>query len=172
METEGTFQRSLQEEQEMELLRLQAALSESAAVDDQQKMILRAQEFRKRILAILANKIVQGRVIFDNGRDDPVLKDGDRVSVPSKPETVTVLGAVYNSGSLIYQSAASLQDYLNKVGGLTPFADESQIHVFRPNGMVSRAGSGNLEIGLGDIIVVPPKLEVFSLAKPSHGEGQ
>ncbi len=172
METEDTFQRSLQEEQEMELLRLQAALSESAAVDDQQKMILRAQEFRKRILAILANKIVQGRVIFDNGRDDPVLKDGDRVSVPSKPETVTVLGAVYNSGSLIYQSAASLQDYLNKVGGLTPFADESQIHVFRPNGMVSRAGSGNLEIGLGDIIVVPPKLEVFSLAKPSHGEGQ
>ncbi|MFB3784916.1 MAG: SLBB domain-containing protein [bacterium] len=166
METEDTFRRSLQEEQETELLRLQAALSESAVVDDQQKMILRAQEFRKRILAILANKIVQGRVIFDNGRDDPVLKDGDRVVVPSKPETVMVLGAVYNSGSLIYQSGASLQDYLNKVGGLTPFADESQIHIFRPNGMVSRTGNGSLEIGLGDIIVVPPKLEVFSQAQP------
>jgi len=162
MEAEDTFRRSLQEEQEMELLRLQAALAESAAVDDQQKMILRAQEFRKRILAILSNKIVQGRVIFENGQDDPVLKDGDRVVVPSKPETVMVLGAVYNSGSLIYQKSATLQDYLNKVGGLTPFADESQIHVFRPNGMVKKADGNDMEIGLGEIIVVPPRLEVYS----------
>jgi polysaccharide export outer membrane protein len=92
---------------------------------------------------------------------DVVLQDGDRLLVPQRSQTVTVIGEVQFPTSHIFESGVDRNDYISRSGGMTADADNRRIYVVRADGSVeSSNGSafrrkGNSDIYPGDTIVVP-----------------
>jgi protein involved in polysaccharide export with SLBB domain len=99
---------------------------------------------------------------------DFVLEDGDHFFVPSVPNTVDVLGSVYNQGALRYLPDQRAGKYLKAAGGPTREADAKREFILRADGtVVSRQAVRNLErliIHPGDAVVVPPQLKEKNLA--------
>jgi protein involved in polysaccharide export with SLBB domain len=116
------------------------------------------------LVLALADQTDPGRVVLDldpEGRwvdtpKDPVIEDGDRLLVPLRPATVTVLGSVMNPGSMMARRSGSLEDYLKLAGGASRQADLGRAYVFKANGAaIPRASVKRIEPG--DAIVVPPR---------------
>ncbi len=91
-----------------------------------------------------------------------IMKDGDRLLVPRRPQEVTVIGEIQYATSHIYRPGLGRNDYIAQSGGLTNKADKKRIYVVRASGAVSvESGSlwfgrrGSDEIHAGDTIVVP-----------------
>ncbi len=93
-----------------------------------------------------------------------ILQDGDTVFVPKNPFTVTVVGEVYYPSTIIYDEKLSLNEVLEKVGGLKEFADFRRGYIISANGFTKKIQRNiflqtvNLEVG--DTIVIPRKLSV------------
>jgi protein involved in polysaccharide export with SLBB domain len=99
------------------------------------------------------------------------LEDGDRLYVPTRPQSVSVYGSVFNTGSYLYGSDKSLAQYLKQAGGPTRNADEEGVFVLRADGSVvsNRAGGGSgwwsggavqrLAALPGDTIYVPEEMD-------------
>ena len=113
-----------------------------------------------------------GRIVLDlestsasiDDLPDIPLEDGDRIFVPSRPNTVNVIGSVQTQASFLYRDKSRLGDYLDQAGGPSRFADHSHIFVIRADGsVVSRPGTGSvfgrklegLRMTPGDTLVVP-----------------
>jgi protein involved in polysaccharide export with SLBB domain len=105
--------------------------------------------------------------VFKGSSSDMVLEDGDELQVPQKPDTVNVLGEVYNPTSLIFEEDnPTVGYYLSRVGGPTENAEKGQMYVIRADGtVVSKKGSGSWLSGFesaklypGDTILVPQKV--------------
>jgi len=103
-------------------------------------------------------------------RDSPfnlVLENGDRLNIPKQVEFVSVVGAVYNPNSFLYQPDFVVKDYLGRAGGPAKNADDNYIYVLKANGEVASNAQHGIffndfeELGLmpGDTIVVPEKLD-------------
>ncbi len=158
----------------------QAALSpEDVAA---QKQYLASQELllKKLQAARATGRVVVRLLPLDEmeGSDwDVGLEDGDTLTVPKRPQTVNVVGAVYNPTSLLWEPANPTVDYyLQKVGGPTPDADEDEIYVVRADGTVVSGRSlsegswwsrdiQSLELYPGDTILVPEKVRRVSFMK-------
>ena len=101
------------------------------------------------------------------------LRDGDSIFVPVRPDTVEVLGAVFQQNIFIYRPSRQVGDYLTLAGGASQTSDVSQMYVIRADGTaVSRDGSGWFSGGLksakvnpGDTIVVPEEVVHTSWAQ-------
>ncbi|AMV71849.1 SLBB domain-containing protein [Desulfuromonas carbonis] len=98
-----------------------------------------------------------------NSEFDLALRDGDVLRVPKRPEEVHIIGQVYNSSSQLYRPGDDRDDYIQRSGGLTNFADKGSIYVVRANGEVDpqKGWWRSREIHPGDVIVVPEKLDRF-----------
>ncbi|MFT7246424.1 MAG: polysaccharide export outer membrane protein [Candidatus Azotimanducaceae bacterium] len=89
--------------------------------------------------------------------------DGDKLVIPGKNSTVTVVGEVRRQGTHSYQRNFDLDDYLSLSAGVTSRADDKAVYIVKANGSVTvpkkaswisfRASSQMLEPG--DSIVVP-----------------
>ena len=99
------------------------------------------------------------------------LEDGDKYAIPARPETVDVLGAVYNQNSFIYKDGHSLNDYLGLAGGGTRDADQKRLFVVRADGSVESkqmhssmffGNFGSMKLMPGDSIVMPQKIHTGS----------
>jgi protein involved in polysaccharide export with SLBB domain len=117
-------------------------------------------------LVIDLQGVVKGR---PGGRDDVVVKDGDKLIVPKKTEEVTILGEVQSPTSHVFERGLTRDDYIAKSGGTTQKADRKRIYIVRANGDVvsgDRTGwfrrSQSVEIHPGDAIVVPLDTERVS----------
>ena len=91
---------------------------------------------------------------------DFVLEPGDRLYIPKRPSHVTVTGDVLNPGSVMFTSGLEAEEYIRRVGGLTPNADDGNAFVVLPNGeaipLRLGAWSGEeVQIPPGSTIVVP-----------------
>lgn len=67
-------------------------------------------------------------------RLDLKLQDGDTIFVPKRSSSISVVGEVLNSSSLLYREQLSIQDYIDLSGGTTEGADLSRIFIILPNG--------------------------------------
>ena len=92
------------------------------------------------------------------GSDDDILMvDGDQITVPNRPTTVQVIGAVMESRGVLYHEGANLDYYLDHAGGFTRDA------AGRDRILVIRQGGGLLPVKKvtkflpGDVIMVPTK---------------
>jgi len=129
-----------------------------------------------RLIDRLRNVRPSGRVVLQmdpEGRSLPqlVIEDGDRLSIPARPNTVGVFGSVFNAGSYLLTKGATLEDVMKLAGGAKRGADTSSIFVVRANGSVVSArqsssgwlafGSGidNLAALPGDTVFVPEELD-------------
>jgi len=94
---------------------------------------------------------------FENSFDDFVLEDGDEIYIPTRPNSVLLIGGVRNATSLIYRTGERLDYYVDQVGGYTPYADLPNIYILKPNGTVSRDLK---KVEAGDIVYVPEKVRI------------
>jgi len=95
-------------------------------------------------------------------RDIP-LEDGDVFRVPSRPLTVSVVGAVYGQSVYLFDPARRIRDYLVLAGNPTRIADRKHVFLIRADGSifskeVARRSFDSAQVNPGDTIVVPEKL--------------
>jgi protein involved in polysaccharide export with SLBB domain len=155
--------------------------SPNMANNDQQTL-----EVVQRVLTDTQSQQATGRVVLHlwsldqlaQTQDDIVLQQGDKIIVPKRPATVAILGQVYNPSSIVYEPGRTVNDYLQRSGGPTQWADPEHIMLIRANGdiltddSVRHSGKGALfpllptisgglmgvEIDRGDTIYVPETL--------------
>ena len=115
-----------------------------------------------------------GRVVLDLTDSSPELpalqvEEGDRLYIPTRPNTVGVFGSVFNGGSYLLKTGSSVEDIVKLAGGPTKGADTGSIFVLRANGSVVSARQsssgwfgGNSLTSLaalpGDTVFVPEEL--------------
>lgn len=139
-------------------------------------------EGQKLLITRLRLARATGRIVLELPTEQPQMKDlpelalddGDRFIVPSRPSTVSVIGAVYNQNAFIYRSEQRVSDYLSRAGGPTKDADTGSIYVIRADGSVvsERQSSSFFGGGVtgerltpGDAIIVPEDLEKWRFTK-------
>ena len=88
--------------------------------------------------------------------DDIELLDGDQITIPIIPTTVSVLGAVVNPTTLMYKRNRSVRYYISRAGGFSTHSNHAKTVIVRANGEVYSLRNVR-RIYRGDIILVPPK---------------
>jgi protein involved in polysaccharide export with SLBB domain len=128
----------------------------------------------RELIARIRHVRATGRVVLrmnpgSTGLDavpDMHVEDGDELAVPFAPETVQVVGAVFNPHAFLYGRHARVDEYLHLAGGPNRAADRRHMFVLRADGSVVGRDMGNtlfeadlskLRLYPGDAIVVPEK---------------
>ncbi len=89
------------------------------------------------------NRVVLDLVsLIEDGDDeqDIILKSGDVLFIPTKPNVVNVTGGVNNPGLFNYNEGFTVGDYIDRAGGLAEDAD--YILYTMPNGEINKVGLG------------------------------
>lgn len=97
---------------------------------------------------------------------DPLVENGDVLFIPQRPSTVTVLGEVMNSSSFPSEPNMSVQEYVDRAGGYSRFADDSLTFVVLPDGTARQVEKSWFKLGRdaippGSTIVVPKDINPF-----------
>ena len=166
--------RSLVERESREVLSpnsLRSSISVTSAAGSDSQV-----ELRRAYIAELSKVRPDGRVVLQLKPTSTVnedvpnfsLEDGDHFFVPTTPNTVEVLGTVYNQGALRYLQGARAREYLNAAGGPTRDGDSRREFILRADGSVisrqSLAGLERLRLYPGDALIMPAKLRTgFSI---------
>ena len=122
----------------------------------------------KNILADLAQAEALGRLVIDlpsivEKDQTLILKDNDQLFVPSKQDSVSIIGEVNYSTSYLYNPKLTVDDYIDRSGGVKDRADKGGIYIIKANGSVVIPDYGNWFVATndnkmlepGDTIVVP-----------------
>jgi len=126
--------------------------------------VLKTKKAEGRILVEIASlKDLKGSVY------DIELQGGDRLTVPSDPGSINVIGDVYNQNSIVSQRGKSVEWYLDQVGGATGDADLSEVYVVKVDGsVISQKNSTSFlffnsfwgkHLDSGDTVIVPRQYE-------------
>lgn len=89
------------------------------------------------------------------------LQDGDTLTVPTIPQSVTVFGEVQFPTSHLHQAGLTVDDYLERSGGPTRQADESRVYVVKADGSVMLPeksrwfGGRSQQLEPGDTVIMP-----------------
>ena len=90
-----------------------------------------------------------------------LLQDGDRLTVPFTPQSVSVFGEVQFPTSHLHTKGLTVDDYLDRSGGPTRQADEGRVYVVKADGSVMLPeksrwfGGRSQQLSVGDTIIVP-----------------
>ncbi len=132
------------------------------------QMIQKQAEFQRLLISKLRAFTADGRIILGlnafestiSDLPDFPLENGDKIYIPEKSTTVSVLGSVFQQNTFIYQPAYHLDDYLEKAGGVTASGDKSIAYRICADGTVQSRDHGGWRgsINPGDAIVVPEKI--------------
>ena len=99
------------------------------------------------------------------GPYDLILKDGDRIFIPTNSGVVEVRGAVRNPGNFQYKEGKGLGYYLDLGGGYHKDAEKSGLIVYHPNGIAATKGFlRGPKILPGSIIDVPFRTDAKNIA--------
>lgn len=100
-------------------------------------------------------------VVSDNDYQPIRLQDGDELTIPTIPQSVSVFGEVQFPTSHLYNGGLTVDDYLDRSGGPTRQADNNQIYVVKADGSVMLPeksawfGGRSQQLQPGDTIIVP-----------------
>jgi protein involved in polysaccharide export with SLBB domain len=97
--------------------------------------------------------------VKNDAAEDIMLKDGDIIHVPKRPNVVYVTGRVSNSGGILFKTGGNARYYIQKAGGFTWDADRSRVKVIKVNGEIKNMDSVK-SLEAGDRIWVPRKKEM------------
>jgi len=101
------------------------------------------------------------RALADSDYQRILLQDGDELSVPGIPQSVSVFGEVQFPTSHLHSEGLTVDDYLERSGGPTRQADEDRVYVVKADGSVMLPeksawfGSRSQKLLPGDTIIVP-----------------
>lgn len=137
---------------------------------------------KREFIALLRNIKAKGRIVIKldqpevlkNTPYDIELEEGDSLFIPSNPQTIQVMGAVYNPNAFVYDKGKSWSKYIELAGGYTENADKKRVFILKVDGSAIRAHNKlwgiswsndfrrwefkGPELDPGDTIVVPEKL--------------
>ncbi len=155
-----------------------AATARLSGATDRETIATQAAETerQRRLADKLRSVKAEGRIVLEmsdrnaelKNLPDLALQDGDTIFIPRKPDTVDVLGSVFQGGSFIFKSRRAVKDYLELAGGVTASADASEMYVIRADG-TARGGNGwfsgvnSIAVNPGDTVVVPEKIDRSNL---------
>ena len=110
----------------------------------------------------------EGRVVFADQRDynSVLLEDGDEIVIPQKSNLVLVNGEVILPKAIVWEKGLSVSDYIEKAGGFTANANESEVVVVRNNGETVLGTS--VKMKPGDEIMVLPEIKLNSIEVTSQ----
>ena len=93
---------------------------------------------------------------------DLVVVTGDKLLIPTKTSTITVVGEVRRQGTHSFARNLEVKDYLNLSAGMTARADKKEVYIVKADGSVVipqtswvSFGGGQQRLAPGDSIVVP-----------------
>lgn len=163
---------------ERELMVGGIAKTGTAITSEEAKISAEEAKMKREFLERLRNIKAKGRLVihlrpleeFKGTPDDIELEDGDKLYIPSNPQTIQVVGAVYNPTAFIYTPGTDISYYIEKAGGYTRTADKKKLYVLKVDGTGIRPGSWpsrtfwweprhRTMLDPGDTIVVPERLE-------------
>jgi protein involved in polysaccharide export with SLBB domain len=95
-----------------------------------------------------------------NSRDDVTLRNGDLLNIPNKPTSISVVGAVLQPSSVLYEAGQPILYYVLRSGGFLQDAAIDQVILIRANGQLIMPKGSRLKtkVELGDVIFVPTKV--------------
>ena len=133
----------------------------------QQNPDVAAVQLQMQALDQIASRVQVGRVVvkvdsieaLENNEDDLVLEDSDQVTIPQRPQTVTIIGAVRNPTNVVYRDDLDAEDYIRQAGGFTKDASEKETYILRADGSSAGGYAKARKVALGDTIVVPELVE-------------
>lgn len=162
---------------ETDVARIGASPSSAGQVKDIEKVRFMAESLQQ-LVHKLRTAQPEGRLIIklmepdllQESRYNLLLQNGDTLSVPKRPDSVLVLGEVYNPTAFLYERGKRSSGYIRSAGGLTEMANRGAIYIIKADGTVvphrdgffSRIFNTGVNMGPGDIIVVPEKLKLVS----------
>jgi protein involved in polysaccharide export with SLBB domain len=126
-----------------------------------------ANTLRQSLLRSLASTLMLGRLSVqlepaDRLRGTPndiLLEDGDFLTVPQYPTSVTVIGAVRNSAAVLYKPDETIDYYIGRAGGVRQEGDVSQAYILKPDGSAIFSFAKMRKVDAGDAVVVPLSME-------------
>ncbi len=94
------------------------------------------------LITKIRNEKPLGRMVVNldmyNLKTDPMMnflvQDGDKLHIPRRPSSVSIVGEVLNSASVGFNPGFDVNDYIQSAGGLKDSADSSKIFVILPDG--------------------------------------
>ncbi len=178
---------------EEDILTLSTASTQTSLDATQAAVIQQVLNSQKELIAKLKASEPTGRMVIKisdimlmpSSDYDLELRPGDRLILSKRPDSVNVMGDVYNPTALLVEKGRDVSYYLSLVGGLTDSADKKQIYIVKADGTVTskrqeklglfnwdtqekrwRIGSFNsIELDPGDTIIVPKKIEKIGWLK-------
>ena len=100
--------------------------------------------------------------IIDKESIDVLLEDGDVLYIPTKQNSVNVIGQVQVATSHMYQPNLLAEDYIKLSGGTKKQADNDRTYVIKANGAIKVpdndnwfSSSDNYALEPGDTVVIP-----------------
>ncbi|KPZ52504.1 Polysialic acid transport protein KpsD precursor [Pseudoalteromonas sp. P1-13-1a] len=166
--------KSIKKQEQEQLARLSTELRRDIASKSFQSSITSnslSYDEMNNLLDDLANVKAVGRLVINlplivQNKQKLVLQDGDMLFVPSKRDSISVIGEVNYSTSHLYERGVSIEDYINKSGGLKSRAADDRIYIIKANGSVKVpnksswfAANEATMLEPGDTIVVPLNAE-------------
>jgi len=121
-----------------------------------------------------------GRVVLNLGSGkvkvtdlpDFKLENGDTVYIPPRPDTVNVVGQVYNPATFMYKADYTVGDYIGLAGTENQFADPSSEYVLRADGtLYSKQQAGwfggftSRSLNPGDVVIVPQQIQIGGMVQ-------
>jgi protein involved in polysaccharide export with SLBB domain len=165
---------------ERELL-VQSVSSVSAAASPEEARIKEVEAKQsKDLIDKLRTVKASGRMVIaldqiealKKSPSDIELEEGDSLHVPSDPQSIQILGAVYNQTAFVFNKGKNIESYVNLAGGYTDSANKSKVYIFKADGTAVKPGAGGglflfggdtygggKDLESGDTIVVPERLE-------------
>lgn len=120
-----------------------------------------------KLLNDLASVEAVGRLVIDlplivEDKQRLVLQNGDTLYVPSKRDSISVIGEVNYATSHLFKKGITVDDYIDLSGGLKERAADERIYIIKANGSVKIPSTGSWFVvndtnilEAGDTIVVP-----------------
>ncbi|KUJ00636.1 SLBB domain-containing protein [Vibrio sp. MEBiC08052] len=100
-------------------------------------------------------------ILLGKSQDDVMLEDGDKLYIPPRRNTISVLGQVQIASNFTFKPGMSVEKYINLAGGEKKQADTDRVYVIRANGAVMLPNQSHWFVRSekplepGDTIVVP-----------------
>ncbi len=174
---------------EADILSLDSQKAEKSLDDEQSERLKQTMDSKKRLLEKLKEARITGRMVINLPEvlKDPSsgtnfeLRAGDRLVVEKRPDSVNIMGEVYNPTAVLSERKKSVDYYLGRVGGITPDADKKRMYIVKANGsVISKSQEGffgmtswdednrrwvmgfeSVSLDPGDTIIVPKKVEAY-----------
>ena len=129
----------------------------SASYDDAQKLLADITK-----LEPVGRLVIDLPKIITSTRENVLLEGGDILYVPTKTNSINVIGQVQVGSSHLFNSSMSAEDYIAQSGGIKKRADEERIYIIEASGSIKMieesnwfAGASDTSLKPGDTIVVP-----------------